>query len=65
MFIGCSGYPECRFVVHEEQETTEQQIVCPNVNMVNLLLDMDGKEKFYACNQYPKCKFTLAQKNPI
>lgn len=63
MFIGCSGYPECRFVVHEEQETTEQQIVCPECQHGEIVARHGRQGKnFYACNQYPKCKFTLAQK---
>ncbi|EIJ68521.1 DNA topoisomerase family protein [Pasteurella bettyae] len=64
MFIGCSNYPDCNFIVHEQPEThNEENITCPECHK-GLLIARRGRQgkTFYACNQFPQCKFTLPSK---
>ncbi|AHG86996.1 DNA topoisomerase family protein [Bibersteinia trehalosi] len=62
IFIGCSDYPNCRFVVHEQVEQ-EEEFDCPECSTGKLVKRTGRSGKaFYACNAYPKCKFTLAIK---
>ena len=58
MFIGCSNYPDCH---HIEHQTNEQQTVeCPQCNHGQLAQRVSRYgETFYACNDYPKCKYVV------
>lgn len=61
MFIGCSGYPACDFIAHDEPKSCEEApITCPECQK-GLLVARRGRQgkSFYACNQFPQCKFTL------
>ncbi|WP_386695161.1 topoisomerase DNA-binding C4 zinc finger domain-containing protein [Lonepinella sp. MS14435] len=61
IFIGCSGYPDCHFIVQEKQDEPEQSFVCPECGKGELVARRGRQGKtFYACNQFPHCKFTLA-----
>ncbi|MFY1027994.1 hypothetical protein CFY87_08115 [Actinobacillus seminis] len=64
MFIGCSHYPECDFVVHEQvPENEDNPLICPDCQQGNLVARRGRQGKiFYACDRFPKCKFTLAGK---
>ena len=62
MFIGCSHYPECDFVVREESET-EEKITCPECKTGHLISRRGRQGKiFYGCDNFPKCKFSLPTK---
>jgi DNA topoisomerase-1 len=63
-FIGCSGYPECKYMRKVESEANEgnnqpeaiEDRVCPKDE--GELLIRNGKYgKFIACKNYPKCKY--------
>jgi DNA topoisomerase-1 len=61
-FIGCSGYPDCDHM-ESLQKQEDTHVTCPECNKGTLI-----KRKsrfgtfFYACNQYPECKYAI--KNP-
>lgn len=63
-FVGCSGYPECTYI-KKENETEEHletlDITCPKCHVGKFVERVTKKgpfkgRKFYACNNYPKCK---------
>ncbi len=62
-FIGCSGYPECRYVKKEEKKTG---VACPKCGQGELVEKRARRGKrssvFYGCNRYPECDFTVGQK---
>ncbi len=64
MFIGCSGYPSCHYIQSTEAEKPEsepqQQITCPECKKGHLVERKTRFGKtFYACDNYPKCKFAV------
>ena len=62
MFIGCSHYPDCDFVVHEQQDE-EQSIDCPECHKGHLVARRGRQGKiFYGCDNFPHCKFSLPAK---
>lgn len=59
-FLGCSGYPECKSIKNLEQSTGVQ---CPECGKGDIVAKKSRRGKtFYACNQYPDCKFALWSK---
>lgn len=64
-FIGCSSYPDCRYI-----EAIEKKIgmKCPKCNEGEVIAKNTKKGNrsinFYGCNQYPDCDF-LSNKNPL
>ncbi|RQW61291.1 DNA topoisomerase family protein [Vibrio viridaestus] len=64
MFIGCSHYPECHHIEplesKEEKSSNQESHVCPECGKGHLVERKSrfGKQ-FWACDQYPKCKFAL------
>ena len=62
MFIGCSHYPDCDFVVHEQQDD-EQSIDCPECHKGHLVARRGRQGKiFMAAITFPHCKFSLPAK---
>ena len=62
LFLGCSAYPECDFVVREESES-EEKITCPECKTGHLISRRGRQGKiFYGCDNFPKCKFSLPAK---
>ena len=65
-FIGCSNYPQCKYVKKEEkpaaQETGE---VCPKCGRP--LVERQDKKgnKFIACSGYPQCKYIKQEIKPV
>ncbi len=67
-FVGCSGYPECKFtspftkdeqgkiILSEREEPEESEIKCPNCGK-NLVKKIGRYGPFYACPGYPECKY--------
>lgn len=60
-FLGCSGYPECKFTKPvDEKERREPRPIgrqCPECG--GALVERQGRHgAFIACSNYPKCKHT-------
>ncbi|MDG3086727.1 topoisomerase DNA-binding C4 zinc finger domain-containing protein [Vibrio hannami] len=66
MFIGCSNYPECHHIEsmeHQVEESEPEQVACPECGSGHLVERKSRYGKvFYACDNYPKCKFAVNQK---
>ncbi len=65
-FLGCPGYPECKYIHREAQAEgdgaaaaaapVESEIACPNCG--RMLVEKTGRfGKFLACPGYPECKY--------
>lgn len=59
-FLGCSGYPECKNIKSIKKPTGAK---CPDCGKGDIV---EKKSKagriFYACDNYPECKFAMWQK---
>ena len=56
-FVGCTGYPECRYIKKERQGTG---VTCPKCNEGELTAKRTRRGKlFYSCDRYPKCDFAV------
>lgn len=60
-FIGCSGYPDCKYLEPlEKPEILEQK--CPECGS-NLLKRKSKKQSvFIGCSSFPKCRYILSDK---
>lgn len=59
-FLGCSGYPKCKNIKAIEKKVGVQ---CPRCSQGEIVEKHSKKGRlFFACNQYPKCKFALWSK---
>ena len=56
-FVACSGYPDCKNIWAPDPVSTG--VPCPETDCSGTLVEKTSKKgkKFYACNQYPKCRF--------
>lgn len=65
MFIGCSHYPDCHHIESLDQPKEDQQPqnhTCPECKKGALVERKTRFGKlFYACDNYPKCKFAVNQ----
>lgn len=66
MFIGCSSYPTCNHIesLDQPKEQPEEQplVACPECGRGHLVERKSRYGKtFYACDNYPKCKFAVNQ----
>ncbi len=54
-FVGCSNYPECKYIKQEERQIKEIT-KCPNCD--GMIVEKKSKKGkiFYGCSNYPKCK---------
>ncbi len=56
-FIGCSGYPKCRFI-EPLDKPEDTGVICPQCNKGNLLKRKSRRGKiFFSCATYPKCDY--------
>lgn len=56
-FIGCSGYPECKFLEPLEKPANTE-VKCPECKKGDMLTRRSRRGKvFYSCEHYPKCKY--------
>jgi DNA topoisomerase-1 len=56
-FVGCSNYPKCKYIKKQNPGTG---VTCPACGKGEIVIKISrGKKPFYACNQYPDCKFAL------
>jgi DNA topoisomerase-1 len=54
-FVGCSGYPECRFT---RPVLVKTGAVCPKCGTGDVVKRKSRKGKpFYGCSRYPDCDF--------
>ncbi len=64
MFIGCSAYPQCHHIepLESSPEEVTESLFCPNCSKGTLVERKSrfGK-RFWACDNYPKCKFAVNQ----
>ena len=59
-FLGCSGYPDCKNIKPIVKSTG---VKCPECGKGEIVEKKSKKGKiFYACDQYPKCKYALWSK---
>jgi DNA topoisomerase-1 len=59
-FVGCSGYPECKYIKPEEGRVAPVQtdIPCPACGKP-MLKRMGKTGEFLGCSGYPECKTTM------
>ncbi|PIR94276.1 type I DNA topoisomerase [Candidatus Falkowbacteria bacterium CG10_big_fil_rev_8_21_14_0_10_39_11] len=59
-FIGCSNYPDCKYIKKQKQGTG---VNCPKCETGEIETKRTRAGKiFYGCDKYPKCDFALWQK---
>ena len=58
-FIGCTGYPECKYIKKTQQKTG---VTCPQCGQGELVRRRGrGRSLFYGCERYPECTFTARE----
>jgi DNA topoisomerase I len=71
-FLGCSGYPKCKFTqnftrgpegeIIPQSPEDEASVTCPREGCGGHLLKRRSRRGiFYGCSNYPKCSFTMNQ----
>ena len=65
MFIGCTNFPACHFISAKEQQNEQDEytpVDCPTCHkgLMQKRQNRFGKF-FFACDNYPKCKYILNQ----
>lgn len=59
-FIGCSNYPNCKFM-ESLNKPTDTGIICPECGKANLIKRKSRYGTyFYSCANYPKCKYAIS-----
>lgn len=62
-FIGCGNFPDCAYIADPEPDAPQPLAVCPECRKGHLVERTNKFGKvFYACDNYPKCKFALNHK---
>jgi DNA topoisomerase I len=58
-FVGCSGYPECRYVRKDQaqQEAKPTGEACPECGQGQLLERTGRYGPFLSCSRYPECRY--------
>lgn len=59
-FLGCTGYPECKYTERLEIKKEPELIgeSCPSCNQGQLVRRHGRYGTFISCNRYPECKYT-------
>ncbi|EDN70550.1 DNA topoisomerase I [Beggiatoa sp. PS] len=58
-FIGCSNYPNCKFIESLEKPV-DTQVTCPNCSKGTLIKKKSRYGSFfYACSTYPTCRYAI------
>jgi DNA topoisomerase-1 len=58
-FIGCTGYPDCKYIKKTVQKTG---VTCPLCGQGELVRRRGrGRSVFYGCERYPDCTFTARE----
>lgn len=71
-FIACSNFPKCHYTAKKEapEPLVYTEVKCPNCEK-GIIVERVSKrgrskgQKFYACDQYPKCKSTYTSLDEI
>jgi len=56
-FIGCTGYPECRYV--KKEPPPRLGITCPQCGQGEIV-EKRTRFRFYGCDRYPECDFSVS-----
>lgn len=70
-FAACSAFPKCRYIKkNEAPEPISTGVKCPHCDNGYIVERVSKKgrtkgQKFYACDQYPKCKSTYSDLNEV
>lgn len=56
-FVGCSGYPSCKYIKREEKEVEYTGKLCPDCGSP-LIYKKSKNGRFIGCSNFPKCKYT-------
>src|SRR5256885_1289550 len=58
-FVGCTGYPDCKYIKKTQQKTG---VICPDCAKGELVRRRGrGRSMFYGCERYPDCTFTARE----
>ncbi len=58
-FIGCTGYPECKYVKKTQAKTG---VTCPQCGKGELVRRRGrGRSFFFGCERYPECTYTARE----
>ena len=58
-FIGCTGYPDCKYIKKTQQKTG---VICPDCGKGELVRRRGrGRSMFFGCERYPECTFTARE----
>ena len=58
-FVGCTGYPDCKFIKKTHEKTG---VVCPECGKGELVRRRGrGRSMFYGCERYPECTYTARE----
>ena len=57
-FVGCSGYPECRYIKKDPPKSLE--ITCPQCGQGEIVEKRTRFGLFYGCDRYPECDFGVS-----
>jgi DNA topoisomerase-1 len=57
-FVGCSGYPECRYIKKDPPKSLE--ITCPQCGRGEIVEKRTRFGLFYGCARYPECDFAVS-----
>ncbi len=57
-FVGCSGYPECRYIKKDPPKSLE--ITCPECGLGEIVEKRTRFGLFYGCARYPDCDFAVS-----
>jgi DNA topoisomerase-1 len=58
-FVGCSGYPDCKYIKKEPPKRTG--IPCPECKQGELVERKGRFGNFFSCERYPDCRFAVNQ----
>jgi DNA topoisomerase-1 len=56
-FVGCSGYPDCRYIKKDPPKSLE--ITCPQCTQGEIVEKRTRFGLFYGCDRYPECDFAV------
>jgi DNA topoisomerase-1 len=56
-FVGCSGYPECRYIKKEPPRSTG--VTCPQCGTGEIVEKRTRFGLMYGCDRYPECDFAV------
>jgi DNA topoisomerase-1 len=57
-FVGCSGYPECRYIKKDPPKSLG--ITCPQCRQGEIVEKRTRFGLFYGCDRYPECDFAVS-----